>query len=95
MLALFGHLEQIPAAAVDWTGVSVRNAAGLSSTLRNHMADALLFRRIATVETDVPVGTVDDWEWKGPREDFADVAERLGAPALAERARKLAARRSS
>lgn len=92
VLAVFGHLEQIPAAAVDWTGVSVRGAANLSITLRDQMAEALLFRRIATVETDVDVGAVDDWRWSGPRPEFDEVARTLGAPTLADRARQLVAR---
>ena len=47
---------------------------------------AYIFRRIATTETDVEVGTVDDWEWRGPTPEFAGWAERLGEPRLAERA---------
>ena len=34
--------------------------------LRADFELALLFRRIATVETDVDVGAVDDWYWTGP-----------------------------
>ena len=45
---------------------AVRGAEKLAVTLRNDMSLALLFRRIATIETDVPVGTVDDWAWTGP-----------------------------
>jgi hypothetical protein len=44
------------------------------------MADALLFRVIATTATDVPVGAVDDWLWQGPTPALAEVAARLGAP---------------
>jgi hypothetical protein len=53
----------------------------------------VLFRRIATTELDVPVGTVDEWEWKGPTDAFAEIAERIDAPNLVKRATALAANR--
>jgi hypothetical protein len=53
------------------------------------MEMAVLFRVIATVDVEVPVGTVDDWEWTGPNDAFSDVCERLGVPALATRAAAL------
>jgi hypothetical protein len=54
---------------------------------------ALLFRRIATVELDVPVGTVDDWRWTGPTDDFPDLCRRIDAPGLVARARGLSVNR--
>ena len=56
------------------------------------MAEALLFRRIATLERDVSVGRVDDWRWSGPDAAFTDLATRLGSPGLAGRASRLAGR---
>ena len=56
---------------------------------------ALLFRRIATVETDAPVSdSVDELRWTGPPDPtvFAELCEMFGAPRLAERAQKLAAK---
>ena len=61
--------------------------------LRADFELALLFRRIATVETDVDVGTVDDWQWTGPTPEFAEIAERLDEPNLIRRAEALAAKR--
>jgi 5'-3' exonuclease len=90
VLARYGHLEDIPAAAGQWDVPGLRGAAKLSATLQAQMTEALLFRVIATVVTDVEVGTVDDWEWTGPTEAFADVAARLGAPGLAAYAARLA-----
>ena len=55
----------------------------------DQMADALLFRVIATTATDVPVGAVDDWLWQGPTPALAEVAARLGAPDLADRAQRV------
>ncbi len=55
------------------------------------MDDALLFRRIATLDLDVEVGTVDDWKWAGPTDGFAEMAAALDAPDLLPYARRLAA----
>ena len=50
---------------------------------------------IATTSLDVPVGTVDDWKWRGPTPALATVAARLGAPDLADRAARVWERASS
>ena len=90
VLARYGHLEDIPDHAGKWDVPGLRGAAKLSVALQAEFALALLFRRIATVERDVDVGTVDDWAWQGPSADFDEWAERLGEPRLAERAVALA-----
>ncbi|MET0726817.1 MAG: 5'-3' exonuclease H3TH domain-containing protein [Acidimicrobiales bacterium] len=92
ILDRWGHLEQIPEDPLTWDA-GVRSAAKLNATLREHFDLALLFRRIATVETDAEVGHVDDWCWGGPAGGFAAVADALGDPRLAERAARLAASR--
>jgi 5'-3' exonuclease len=92
VLARYGHLEDIPVDAADWD-VTVRGAAKLAATLQEQYDDALLFRLIATIRTDAP--TIDDVEelrWTGPRPELAEVARRLDAPLLIERAQRLAAR---
>ena len=86
VLAAYEHIEQIPEAASLWEVPGLRGAAKLSATLQADMEHALLFRTIATVAVDVPVGTVDDWEWRGPTAAFAGVCARLGVPGLATRA---------
>ena len=53
----------------------------------------MLFRDLATLRTDAPVGAVDDWRWRGPTPALEEWAERLGAPGIVERARRLAERR--
>jgi len=82
VLARYGHLENIPDAVGKWDVSGLRGAAKLSATLRERMEDAVLFRIIATVETDIDVGSVDDWRWTGPTPDFETVADHLGAPDL-------------
>ena len=90
VLARYGHIEDIPASAGQWDVPGLRGAAKLSATLQAQLADALLFRQIATVDTDVDVGTVDDWHWSGPTGDFPAVAAELGAPDLVAYANRLA-----
>jgi 5'-3' exonuclease len=90
VLAVYPHLEDIPAAATDW-GVSVRGAGKLAATLQADFDLALLFRRIATVELDAPTfDDVDELRWTGPTEAFRSLAESIDAPNLAARAERLA-----
>jgi hypothetical protein len=56
---------------------------------------AMLFRKIATVVTDAPTfTTIDELRWTGSRDNFAEVAARIDAPRLVERAAKLAQMRN-
>lgn len=92
VLARYGTIEAIPANAADWDVVGLRGADKLAVTLRANLDLALLFRHIATIETRVDVGVVDDWRWRGARPEFGAIATEIGATALIERADKLAAR---
>ena len=85
VLAKYVHLENIPPHASLWEVDGLRGAAKLSATLQHDFELALLFRKIATVDVDVPVGKVDDWRWQGPTSEFAAFCNRLGVPALAKR----------
>ena len=55
---------------------------------------AQLFVRLATAVTSIDVGTVEEWEWKGPTERFGRIAEQFGATNLAKRAAEIAAQRN-
>jgi 5'-3' exonuclease len=90
VLARYGHIEQIPSEASLWEVPGLRGAAKLSATLQEQMELALLFRLVATVDRDVPVGAVDDWRWTGPTDAFDGFCDRLGVHGLATRARALA-----
>jgi len=93
VLARYGHLEQIPALAMHWD-VPVRGALRLATTLAEQHERARLFRDLATLRTDAPTKTdVDGLRWMGPRAEFSGWAERLGTPALLERATALATAR--
>ncbi|MDQ3462127.1 MAG: flap endonuclease [Actinomycetota bacterium] len=90
VLARYGHLESIPPDSHDWD-VTVRSASKLALTLKHGFADAVLFRRIATLEYDAPtITTVDELEWTGPTADLVDLAASVDAPALVSRAARLA-----
>ncbi len=55
--------------------------------------DALLFKQLATLRTDAQLfQTVDQLEWRGPTDQFADWTEKMGDQRLLERCRKAAAR---
>jgi 5'-3' exonuclease len=87
VLARFRHYEAIPAAVSEWH-VDVRSAAGLSATLRSHLDEALLYRFLATLRTDVPLPQLDPEElrWRGAhRGPFLELCEELGARQLADR----------
>lgn len=90
VLARYGHLEAIPADSHDWD-VTVRGASKLALTLKHNFADAVLFRRIATLEYDAPtVADVAELEWTGPTAELAELAASVDAPGLASRAQRLA-----
>jgi 5'-3' exonuclease len=93
VLAKYRHLEQVPAAGEDW-GVGIRNPGRLAATLRENFELALLFRRIATLESDANVlGNVDELRWDGPRRELVELSEQIGGLGLSERAIRLAERR--
>ncbi len=95
VLARYVHLEQIPPSAGQWDVPGLRGAAKLSATLQDNLADAYLFRQIATVERDVPVGTVDEWRWAGPTAEFAAICDEIGSRSLPSRVEALAKKRGT
>jgi len=86
VLARCRHLEAIPADPADWE-VTVRGAARLAATLAERRDDALFYRTLATLRTDVPLPeTLADLEWRGAsREEFLAVCDELGVAGLRER----------
>ncbi len=82
VLGVYGRLEQIPAAASEWS-VAVRGAAPLAASLREHREEALLYRTLATLRTDAPLAEpLDALCWHGPNLD----ALRALGPAVANEA---------
>jgi 5'-3' exonuclease len=77
VLSKFGHVDAIPDDHREW-GVTVTRAASLAATLARDRELARLFRRLATLRTDVPVfDTVDDLEWRGPTPAVPAIRRRL------------------
>lgn len=91
VLTRYRHLEEIPESVRDWD-LNLRGSAALAASLRDHRAEAFLFRELATLVLDVPLPeTLDDLEWRGAhRAEFTALAERLGRPELVTRVSKWA-----
>jgi 5'-3' exonuclease len=89
VLARYEHLDAIPQEASEWD-VTVRGAPKLATALVDGRTEVELFRTLATLRDDAPVGAVDDWRWRGPTAELEPWSERLDAPDLLRRARKAA-----
>jgi 5'-3' exonuclease len=92
VLAEYERLERIPDDAASWS-VKVRGAAALAQTLSEQRADALLYRKLATLREDVPLAEqLDDLRWRGPAGAAEPAAVlRLELDGLLERAAGAAA----
>lgn len=90
VLARYGRLEAIPPDAAAWD-VPVRGAATLAATLRDRLAEALLYRDLATLRTaddGVPIPQADAEELRWPGADrgrWAAFCAEWGLPRLAGR----------
>ncbi len=79
VLAKFLHLENIPKDCREW-GVRATNPSALAETLCREWEHALLFRRLATLRTDVALyEDVEQLRWAGPKAAFEKLAARLDA----------------
>jgi 5'-3' exonuclease len=88
LLGAFGRLEAIPRDPAAWPP-GLRGADRLAATLAGRLEEALLFRRLATLVTTVPLAeALDDLRWRGlPREGFEAWCARTGAARLLQAAR--------
>jgi 5'-3' exonuclease len=79
VLAKFLHLEAIPKDCREWR-VNATNASALADTLCREWDSALLFRRLATLRTDIALfNDVEELRWGGPTPAFDQLAARLDA----------------
>jgi len=80
------HLENISDDHEQW-GVKVRGGAALAHNLSEQRDDAILYRTLATLRTDVPIEeSLDDLHWKGPnRLALEALCEELGERTLLDR----------
>jgi 5'-3' exonuclease len=93
VLAKFGHLEAIPKDCREWH-VNATSAGALADTLRREWDQALLFRTLATLRTDIALfDDIEQLRWNGPKPEFEAIAAELDS-AVTE-PRKASARRSA
>lgn len=86
VLAKFVHLESIPRDSREWH-VNAANAGALALTLREQWNEAVLFRTLATLRTDIQLfDNVEQLHWNGPTGAFEAIAARLDA-AVTEKAK--------
>jgi 5'-3' exonuclease len=79
LLARWHHLEAIPEDPAAWD-VTVRGAPGLAKALRDHRADAALYRTLATLRRDAAIACdLAAVAWRGPdRPALASLCADLG-----------------
>ncbi len=89
LFSRYAHLADIPIADPRWRP-AVASGARLARSLREGWDRALLFRDLATLRTDAPVfGSVDELAWKGLGPRAEEIAVRIAAARLLERAKRL------
>lgn len=86
LLAHYRHVEEIPNEATRWT-VLVRGADALAASLASHRAEVLLYRRLATLRTDVPLAEEPEaLRWQGAvRTDLVALCHELGEDQMMDR----------
>jgi len=85
VLSRFEHLESIPEDPGE-LGLPAGRASRLAGSLAEHREEAFLYRRLATLREDVPLGEgVGDLEWRGATEALEVVCRELGDEALSTR----------
>ncbi len=79
VLSKYPHLEDIPSDIDEW-GISAGRARTLLENLDANREESLLYRRLTTLRTDVPLKeSLDDLEWLGAPEAFRQFCQDLGA----------------
>jgi 5'-3' exonuclease len=87
VLGKFHHIETIPANALEWN-MKVAGARTLAATLARDRELALLFRKLATLRTDIALfQDVEDLRWTGPTPAFPEIRAQLDAAVTERRPR--------
>jgi len=93
VLAKFAHLESIPKDCREWH-VNATNASALADTLCREWESALLFRKLATLRTDIALfDDVEQLRWNGPKPEFDAIA--AGLDSAVTETRKPGSRKSA
>jgi 5'-3' exonuclease len=88
VLAKFENLEHIPDDPAEWH-VNAANSRALAKTLVACRDQAMLFRTLATLRTDIHLfDDVDTLKWNGPTKEFAAIAKELDAAVTVEGEKK-------
>jgi 5'-3' exonuclease len=88
VLSKFGYLEGIPDDVRTWQikGMGPGRAATLATNLEQHRDEAFLFRKLATLRTDVPLAEkLSDLEWRGALPQLKNLCKELGDESIPER----------
>lgn len=95
ILSAHGGLAQIPADSRAWT-VRIRGAERLAESLGRERQLAELYRTLATLRRDVPLGVqLDDLRWRGPTPELDALARDIHDGELVQRAREVWAAKSA
>ena len=85
VLAKFKHIESIPKDPKELP-LGLGRATTLIENLQNNYADALLFRELSTLRTDVPLKEkLDDLKWRGAYPKLKKFCHELGDERIPER----------
>jgi 5'-3' exonuclease len=86
VLARYGTIDKVPDDAARWD-LTVRGRERLANSLREHREEAALYRRLATLRTDVPLAEdLAALEWRGaPRGPLEALCREIGFEDLGAR----------
>jgi 5'-3' exonuclease len=80
-LAAYKHIESIPDDPGKWkvNSISAGRAASLAESLAGRREEALLYKQLATIRTDVPIEEkLNDLKWQGAHERLKELCFALG-----------------
>lgn len=85
LLSRFKRIEDIPLDPKAWPA-EIRGKDGLARTLGESQKEAALYKKLATLRTDVPLKeTLEDLRWSGARESLRAMCQKLGDDGLVGR----------
>ena len=88
VLAKYKHIESIPNDPSQ-LGLGLGRATTLLENLQKNYKDALLFRELSTLRTDVPLKeNLADLKWQGAYPRLKKVCQELGSESILERVKK-------
>jgi 5'-3' exonuclease len=88
VLAKYKHIEMIPNNPAK-LGLGLGRATTLLANLNNNYSDALLFKELSTLRTDVPLKeSLANLKWQGTHPRLKKLCAQLGEERIVERVRK-------